>query len=111
LILTIYSEGLPNFHKRVKDMAQPHEIDPKVLLDFYNNPNTQSEAVHYINYIKRYDKSQDGDLLVKANNIAFNMADKIPYDEISLDGKITKSPNDIMLVTCLYLSELGLIPN
>ena len=38
------------------------------------------------------------------------MADKIPYDEISLDGKITKSPNDIMLVTCLYLSELGLIP-
>jgi hypothetical protein len=28
-----------------------------------------------------------------------------------LDGKSTTSANDMMLVTCLYLSELGLIPN
>jgi len=92
-------------------MTQPHDVDPKVLLDFYEDPNTQSEAVHYISYIKRYEKVQDGDLLVEANSIALNMVDKIPYGEVTLDGKVTNSPNEVMLVTCLHLSELGMIPN
>ena len=39
------------------------------------------------------------------------MVPKMPYNEVNLDNKPTKSPNDIMLVTCLYLSELGLIPS
>lgn len=92
-------------------MAQPHETDSQLVLDFYENPNTQAEAVHYLGYIRAYDKNEDQELLVKANDIANKMLPEIPYDEVTLDGEVSKSANDIMLVTCLYLSELGLIPN
>lgn len=92
-------------------MVQPHETDVKLLLDFFENPNTQSEAVHYIGCIRQYDKTKKQELLVTANKIANEMVPKMPYNEVNLDNKPTKSPNDIMLVTCLYLSELGLIPS
>jgi hypothetical protein len=92
-------------------MVQPHEADAQKVLDFYEDPNTQAEAVHYISYIRKYEKDNDRDFLVQANAIAESILTKMPYDEVVLDGKPTKSANDIMLVTCLYLSEIGLIPS
>jgi hypothetical protein len=92
-------------------MVQPHETDAQKVLDFYEDPNTQAEAVHYISYIRKYEKDNDRDFLVKANAIAESMLTKMPYDEVNLDGQPTTSANDIMLVTCLYLSEIGLIPS
>ena len=92
-------------------MAQPHEIDAQKVLDFYEDPNTQAEAVHYLGYIRAYDKAEEEDLLVKANAIAEKMLPHMPYDEVMLDGELSKSANDVMLVTCLYLSEIGLIPS
>jgi hypothetical protein len=94
-------------------MAKPHEVDSALVLDFFEDPNTQSAAVHYISFIRAYDKDKkrNVDLLIEANDIAVNMLPKMPYDEVMLDGKSTTSANDMMLVTCLYLSELGLIPN
>ena len=91
-------------------MVQPHEADVKLVLDFYEDPNTQAEAVHYLGCLRKYDKTKDEKLLVKANQIATDMLPKMPYDEVNLDDEPTKSANDVMLVTCLYLSELGLIP-
>jgi hypothetical protein len=94
-------------------MAKPHEVDSQLVLDFFEDPNTQSGAVHYISFIRAYDKDKkkNVDLLIEANEIAVNMSPKMPYDEVMLDGVSTKSANDMMLVTCLYLSELGLIPS
>jgi len=94
-------------------MAKPHEVDPRLIIEFFEDKHTQSEAFNYISLIRAYDRSKpkNESLLLEANNIALNMASLTPYDEVILDGKLTTSVNDIMLVTCLYLNELGIIPS
>jgi len=91
-------------------MVQPHESNLVSLSEFYDSPNVQSSAVHFIGYLRKFDKTQDDKFLHLANEIAFRITADCPYTEVSMDGKITSSPSEIMIVICLHLSELGIIP-
>lgn len=87
----------------------PHEVNETVLKDFFENPNTQEAATNFIGRIKNYERTGDEENLQYASNIALEV--NFPYTHVMLEDEKTDSPSDMMLVTCLYLSELGLIPN
>jgi hypothetical protein len=90
-------------------MVQPHEASIDDVIKFYNDPNTQSDAVHYISYLKMFENTEDDQYLEKAFEIAISIVDRCPYDEVTLDDEVTDSPSEIMMVTCLYLAEAGMI--
>lgn len=92
-------------------MVQPHEANIDKITQFYDSAQTQSDAVHFIGHLRNYDNTQDGKFLVDAFETAVSVYEKCPFDEVELDGKITDSPSDVMLVVCLHLSELGVIPD
>ena len=92
-------------------MVQPQEANVDDVAEFYDNPQTQANAVHFIGKLKNFHKSEDEKFLMEAFEIALAMQEKAPFDEVILDGKITDSPSDIALVICLHLSELGFIPD
>lgn len=90
-------------------MVQPHEADLDEVAKFYHDPNTQSDATHYISYLKKFENTEDNQYLEKAYDIAMNIVDRCPYDEVTLDDEVTSSPSEIMMVTCLYMAEAGII--
>jgi hypothetical protein len=92
-------------------MVQPQDADVYKVTEFYGHPQTQSEAVHFIGKIRNFDKTQNEKFLTEALEIALSMQKKAPFDEVTLDGKITDEASDITLVICLHLSELGFIPD
>lgn len=91
-------------------MVQPQEANINEVTEFYDNPQTQADAVHFIGNLRNFDKSQNEEFLTKALKIAISMYEKAPFDEVTLDDQITNAPSDIALVICLHLSELGFIP-
>ena len=88
-------------------MVQPHEADLNEVTHFYDSAQTQSDAIHFINF----DKTQDEKFLIDGLELAMSVYDKCPFDEVELDGQLTDSPSDVMLIICLHLSELGVIPD
>ena len=56
-------------------------------------------------------KTQDEKFLIDGLELATSVYEKCPFDEVELDGELTDSPSDVMLVICLHLSELGVIPD
>ena len=84
-------------------MVQPHEADLNVVTHFYDSAQTQSDAIHFI--------GQDEKFLIDGLELAMSVYDKCPFDEVELDGQLTDSPSDVMLIICLHLSELGVIPD
>lgn len=92
-------------------MVQPQEANINKVTEFYDNPQTQADAVHFIGKLRNFDKTQNEKFLTEAFKIALAMQKKAPFDEVTLDGKITDAPSDIALIICLHLSELGFIPD
>ncbi len=92
-------------------MVQPHQADIQELTDFYNDPNVQAAAVHFVGHLRNYDKKKNDDYLYKAHEVSMSVYEKCPFNEVELDGEITDSPNDIMLLICAHLAELGLMPD
>lgn len=90
---------------------QPHEVDLETLREFYDSPDTQAAAVHFIGHIRNYDKTGDDEFLYKAHDTSMSIYEKCPFNEVLLDGNITDSPNEIMMLICAHLSELGVMPN
>ena len=92
-------------------MVQPQDVDINKVTEFYSHPQTQADAVHFIGKLRNFDKTQNEEFLIEASEIALSMQKKAPFDEVTLDGKITDEASDITLVICLHLSELGFIPD
>lgn len=92
-------------------MVQPQEANINEVTKFYDNPQTQADAVHFIGKLRNFDKTQNEKFLTEAFEIALSMYEKAPFDEVTLDDKVTDAPSDIALVICLHLSELGFIPD
>ena len=92
-------------------MVQPHEANIDKITQFYDSAQTQSDAVHFIGHLRNFDKTENEKFLIDAFEVALSVYEKCPFDEVKLDGKITESPSDVMLVVCLHLSELGVIPD
>ena len=91
-------------------MVQPHEANLNKVTEFYDSAQTQSDAIHFIGHLRNFDKTENEKFLTDAFAVALSVYEKCPFDEVELDGKITDSPSDVMLVVCLHLSELGVIP-
>ena len=92
-------------------MVQPHEADINEVTRFYDSAQTQSDAIHFIGHLRNFDKTQDEKFLIDGLEVAMSVYDKCPFDEVELDGQLTDSPSDVMLIICLHLSELGVIPD
>ena len=91
-------------------MVQPHEANLTKVTEFYDSAQIQSDAVHFIGHLRNFDKTENEKFLTDAFEVALSVYEKCPFNEVELDGKITDSPSDVMLVVCLHLSELGVIP-
>lgn len=93
-------------------MPLPTDIDPAELVSFYYNPNTISDAVHFIGHIRNYANTEDRDYLYKAHDIALSTHQGCPFDQVEVEGgRISDSPSEVMFVLCLHLSELGMMPD
>ena len=47
-------------------MVQPQEANINEVTEFYDNPQTQADAVHFIGNLRNFDKSQNEEFLTKA---------------------------------------------
>lgn len=91
-------------------MVQPHESNLIGLSEFYDDPNVQAEAVYFIGLLRKFEKTEDEKYLRIANEVASRTIANCPFDEVNMDGEVTSSPSEVMVVICLHLSELGIIP-
>lgn len=85
--------------------------DLKNILAAYDDPNLQQAAIEFIGCLKRFDKTEDDEYIYKMEEVAKRVKDRIPYDEVKLNGEWTKEPSFVLMVTTMKMIALDFLPS
>ena len=87
------------------------DVSVDEILDAYDNPNLQQGAVEFVSYLKRFDKTEDDEYIYKMEDVANRIKDRIPYDEVQLNGAWTKEPSFVLMATTMKMIALEYLPS
>lgn len=77
----------------------------------YDDPNLQQAAVAFVGALRNFDKTEDDEYLYMMDDIADEVSEKIPYDEVNFMGEWTSEKSFVLLVTVMKMARLGYLPS
>ena len=77
----------------------------------YDDPNLQQAAVAFVGALRNFDKTEDDEYLYMMDDIADEISEKIPYDEVNFMGEWTSEKSFVLLVTVMKMARLGYLPS
>ena len=77
----------------------------------YDDPNLQQAAVAFVGALRNFDKTEDDEYLYMLDDIADEVSEKIPYDEVNFMGEWTSEKSFVLLVTVMKMARLGYLPS
>ena len=77
----------------------------------YDDPNLQQAAVAFVGALRNFDKTEDDEYLYMMDDIADEVSEKIPYDEVNFMGEGTSEKSFVLLVTVMKMARLGYLPS
>jgi len=81
------------------------------ILAAYDDPNLQQAAIEFIGCLKKFDKTEDDNYIYKMEEVANRIKDRIPYDEVKLNGQWTKEPSFVLMATTMKMIALDFLPS
>ena len=80
-------------------------------MSLYDDPNLQQAAVAFVGALRNFDKTEDDEYLYMMDDIADEISEKIPYDEVNFMGEWTSEKSFVLLVTVMKMARLGYLPS
>ena len=77
----------------------------------YDDPNLQQAAVAFVGALRNFDKTENDEYLYMMDDIADEVSEKIPYDEVNFMGEWTSEKSFVLLVTVMKMARLGYLPS
>tara|TARA_R110000824_G_scaffold5538_2_gene25564 strand:- start:242 stop:532 length:291 start_codon:yes stop_codon:yes gene_type:complete len=87
------------------------DADLNDILAAYDDPNLQQAAIEFIGCLKKFDRTEDDDYIYKMEKVANRVKDRIPYDEVKLNGEWTKEPSFVLMATTMKMIALDFLPS
>tara|TARA_A100001201_G_scaffold79067_2_gene70818 strand:+ start:308 stop:601 length:294 start_codon:yes stop_codon:yes gene_type:complete len=87
------------------------KVSLEEIMSSYNDPNLQQAAVAFIGALRNFDKTEDDEYLYMMDDIADEISEKIPYDEVNFMGEWTSEKSFVLLVTVMKMTRLGYLPS
>ena len=87
------------------------KVSLEVIMSSYDDPNLQQAAVAFVGALRNFDKTEDDEYLYMMDDIADEISEKIPYDEVNFMGEWTSEKSFVLLVTVMKMARLGYLPS
>ena len=87
------------------------DVELNDILAAYDDPNLQQAAIEFIGCLKKFDKTEDDNYIYKMEEVANRIKNKIPYDEVKLNGQWTKEPSFVLMATTMKMIALDFLPS
>lgn len=87
------------------------KVSLEEIMSSYDDPNLQQAAVAFVGALRNFDKTEDDEYLYMMDDIADEVSEKIPYDEVNFMGEWTSEKSFVLLVTVMKMARLGYLPS
>ena len=87
------------------------KVSLEEIMSSYDDPNLQQAAVAFVGALRNFDKTEDDEYLYMMDDIADEISEKIPYDEVNFMGEWTSEKSFVLLVTVMKMARLGYLPS
>ena len=87
------------------------KVSLEEIMSLYDDPNLQQAAVAFVGALRNFDKTEDDEYLYMMDDIADEISEKIPYDEVNFMGEWTSEKSFVLLVTVMKMARLGYLPS
>ena len=86
------------------------EVETEALTEALNDPTTQGLVAQFLGLLKLFDKNEEEKHLEDMVDISLELVDRLPYDEVNVDGEWTKSPTMVCMITVYLMIDFGILP-
>ena len=87
------------------------KVSLEEIMSSYDDPNLQQAAVAFVGALRNFDKTENDEYLYMMDDIADEVSEKIPYDEVNFMGEWTSEKSFVLLVTVMKMARLGYLPS
>ena len=86
------------------------EVETEALTEALNDPTTQGLVAQFLGLLKLFDKNEEEKHLENMVDISIELVNRLPYDEVKVDGEWTRSPTMVCMITGYLMIEYGILP-
>ena len=79
------------------------KVSLEEIMSSYDDPNLQQAAVAFVGALRNFDKTENDEYLYMMDDIADEVSEKIPYDEVNFMGEWTSEKSFVLLVLTTLL--------
>jgi len=86
------------------------EVETEALTRALNDPNLQESIAQFLGLLKRFDKTEEEKYLEMMIDVALDVCEALPYNEVNVDGEWTTSPTMVCMITGYLMIDFGILP-
>ena len=86
------------------------KVKTEALTEALNDPTTQGLVAQFLGLLKLFDKNEEEKHLENMVDISIELVNRLPYDEVKVDGEWTRSPTMVCMITGYLMIEHGILP-